>query len=973
MNRLTKLETLKIRPDEGLSIHYRGKTFQGVEGDTIATALYANGVRVFARSLKYHRPRGLYSLDGECSNTLMSVDGVPNVRAENTPARNGMQVMVQNVKGGNPEFDPMGFMDKLGWAMPAGFYYRLFHKPAKIWPHAARMIRKAAGLGSISSDFQLNGSFDEIYPCTDVCIIGGGPAGMSAALAAAKQNLRVILLENRPWLGGFFDYRPAEFDRGIPMYQRARDLANQVQEDSNIRVFVHTAMVGTYSNNLVTAFQRGGATDSFDERYIEIRAGSVVTATGCIERPLLFENNERPGVMQVGCAHRLARTYGVLPGVTAVFSVGDDLGLEAAIDLSDLGMTALCVADLREDGQNPALENELFRRNIPLFKGWVATRAHGRNTLTQVTLGNVNGLQKQTFGCDVLVASAGLTPVTGPLLLAQAGMRYDSVTGFFLADRLPDKMHAAGRMLGLNHPHAIEASGTLAGLQAAADCGVDAGDALKAVQEELADLPGTVRFSKLAATPAKGNKTFICFDEDVTLHNVDQAMAAGFDVPELIKRYSSAGTGPGQGGVPGHNLALYVRQSQQSLHVDTRPTTVRPPLVPTYLATYAGANHSICKRTPLHDLQIAEDGRMETVGDWRRARRFSGDVHCREEIENVRTNVGMLDASTLGKFRLFGPDALKALQRVYISDMSRITDGKAKYSAMCNEDGCLIDDGVIIQTSANDYYFTTSTGRAGVTAEWIRYHTRFDNWDFSIVNLTDAYGVINIAGPNARAVLSTVTEAAVDNQAFPYMGYRKIEVGGVAVRALRLGFVGELSYELHVPSSWTPYVWELLMEAGRKSGIRNFGLEAQNALRLDKAHIIIGSESEQRTTLHDLGLGFLWYRHKPEAKTVGDAALRHTEKQPGRLKLVGFKMEEPSGSAPRDGSAIVDQRIRGYVCTARSSVALQEVVGLALVDDELAPEGNRLAIYEDGCQGQLVYARVVKKPFYDPTGERLRS
>jgi sarcosine oxidase subunit alpha len=334
--------------------------------------------------------------------------------------------------------------------------------------------------------------------------------------------------------------------------------------------------------------------------------------------------------------------------------------------------------------------------------------------------------------------------------------------------------------------------------------------------------------------------------------------------------------------------------------------------------------------------------------------------------------VGLLDASSLGKFRLFGPGALKALQRVYVSDMSRMPAGRAKYSAMCNDDGCLIDDGVVVQTGENDYYFTTSTGRAGVTAEWIRYHTRFDNWDFSIVNLTDAYGVINIAGPNARAVLSRVTPAAVDNQAFPYMGYREFDVGGVAVRALRLGFVGELSYELHVPSSWMAYVWGLVTAAGREFGIRTFGLEAQNALRLDKGHIIIGSESEQRTTLLDLGLEFLWHRRKPEARTVGDAALRHTEKQSGRLKLVGFKMEDASAQPPRDGSPIVDKRIRGYVCTERYSVALKEPVGMALVEDELAAEGSRLAIYEDGCEGRLIYAVVAKKPFYDPEGERLR-
>ncbi|MBW2356184.1 MAG: aminomethyltransferase family protein, partial [Deltaproteobacteria bacterium] len=265
------------------------------------------------------------------------------------------------------------------------------------------------------------------------------------------------------------------------------------------------------------------------------------------------------------------------------------------------------------------------------------------------------------------------------------------------------------------------------------------------------------------------------------------------------------------------------------------------------------------------------------------------------------------------------------------------------------------------------------TVRAGVTVEWIRYHTRFDDWDFGIVNLTDAYGVINLAGPEARAVLQRVTDADVSNEAFPFMGYREFAVGEVPLRAMRLGFVGELSFELHVPASWMAYVWNLLMDAGKDFGIRPFGLEAQNTLRLEKGHVIIGSESEQRTTLHDVGLGFLWHRDKPWARTVGDAALRQTEHQPGRLKLVGFRMADPSASPPRDGSVIVDRRIRGYVCTARYSVVLKEPVGLALVEDDSSAKGSPLAIYEDGCGGRLIQAVVTETPFYDPEGLRLRS
>ena len=971
MNRLSQLPTLRINPAQKISLNYKRKIYQGIGGDTIATALYANGIRIFSRSLKYHRPRGLYSLDGECSNTRMEINGIPNVCTENTLLKNGMTIKAQNVIG-TAENDLMGFMDRLDWAMPAGFYYRTMHKPAPIWPIALKQVRKAAGLGKISPDFQMKGKYEEIYPKADVCVIGGGPAGMSAALTAAKQGLRVILLESRPWLGGFFDYRAAEYSNGIHLFERARELAKTVSETPNIRRFIHTAMVGAYNNNLITAFQVGGESDHFDERYIEIRADSVVVATGCIERPLLFENNERPGVMQISCAHRLARTYGLLPGEKAVFSIGHDLGLEAALDLSNLGLKISYVADIREDGQDPGLVADLAKKKIRFLRGWVAILAHGNKSVKKVTLSTIQGTHHRDVDCDLLVASAGMTPLTGPLTLAQAQLAYDNHTGFFLPKKLPVKMHAAGRLMGLNDPLSIEASGNLAGLMAAADCGATVEADLKQARETLNDLPGPVRGCKLVQAPVKGRKSFICFDEDTTIKNVEQALEMGFDATELVKRFTAAGTGPGQWGIPGHNLPLFVAQYLEDSTVSARPTTVRSPLVPAFIATYAGRNHDMCKRTPAHDSQKSSGGIMRRSGVWKRARYFSRDSGCREEIENVRNNVGMFDASTLGKFRIWGPDALKALQRVYAGNMSKISDGKVKYAAMCNDDGCIIDDGVVVKRGENDYYFTTSTGRAGNTVEWFRYHTRYDGWDFHMVNLTDAYGVINLAGPNARKVLEKVADTDVSNEAFPFIGYREFTINNeIPVRALRLGFVGELSYELHVPSSYMQSLWGLVAEAGKQFDIQNFGLEAQNVLRMEKGHVIIGSESEQRTTLNDVGLSFLWDRNKTEAKTVGAVALKQTEKQEGRLTLAGFKMENPSHT-PKEGSIIVDSSIRGYVCIARFSFVLKESIGLALVDSPLAKEGTRLQIYEDECKGQHLYGTVVPTPFYDPEGKRLR-
>lgn len=971
MKRLTDIPTLHIDTGETLKLSYLRRSITGVRGDTVATALYAAGVRIFSRSLKYHRPRGLYSLDGECSNTMMEVNGEPNVRTERRLLKDGMKVRPQNIVG-LPEFDLLGFLDRLSVLMPAGWYYRYLHKPESLWPFAAEKIRKAAGIGKLPLEYRTDEIYDEIYPNTDVCVIGGGAAGMAAAVAAANTGLRVILLESRPWLGGCFDYREAAHGGTIRLYEKAGELKHQISQLSNIRVFTGTAMIGTYSNNLITAFQRGTQNDPFDGRYIEIRSGSTVVASGCTERPLIFENNDIPGVMQTSCAHRLAKTWGILPGKAVVFSIGHDLGIEAALDLHDLGMDIACVADIREDGVDRKLIEQLKIRNIPYRQGWVASSAHGKKGLKSVTLKNITGVLQARFSCDILACSAGLTPVSGPLVLAGAKLSYDHTTGYFLPENLPENLHAAGRMLGFEDAAAIECSGRLAGLKAAEDCGIETEQELKAAQQQLHAMPGPVRGTKLVTGPSKTSKAFICFDEDVSIKHINQSIEDGYNVPELIKRYSAAGTGPGQGGISAHNLPLYVAMTGLCPDPQPVPTTVRPPLWPVSMAAYAGSHTDVSRCTPLDEIQTQDGGKMERIGAWRRARRFSGDPFAREEIINVRQNVGILDASTLGKFRIFGPDALKALERVYVGDMTRLTDGKIKYSAMCNQDGCLIDDGVVVRRNENDYYFTTSTARAGQTIEWIRYHTRYDNWNFHIVNLTDALAVINLAGPNARNVLERITDEDVSNTAFPFGGYREFKIKKtIPVRVMRLGFVGELSYELHVPSSYALDLWHLIKDAGSALNIANFGLEAQNTLRLEKGHIIIGSESEQRTTLHDLNMGFLISKHKKAFQTVGMTALEQTEHQPDRLKLAGFRMHDKE-RVPKDGSIVVDTRIRGYVCTARYSHTLDASIGLALVEDGRNDPGSRLDIFEDNCNGQLLKAKIVKLPFYDPEGKRLR-
>ena len=1000
MSRLPPLPTERIDRSRPLGFRWCGRRLEGFAGDTVASALWAAGVRTFGRSFEYHRPRGLYDLEGEGSSQLVSIDGMPNQSAGTTPLREGMVVLPQNVRG-DPRFDPFGFLDRLDRFMPAGFYYRLFHRPDWAARFFMDRMRGLAGLGVLRLDAPDRGERVERYLNADVAVVGGGPAGMSAALEAGRLGLRVCLFERRPWLGGHLDWRVRE---GRPLAGEAAGLADALGRLETVRIFPHAPVTGIWGENLLTGFQRGAAT-ALDETHWECRARAIVVATGSIERPLVFEHNDRPGVMQVDTAIRLARTWGVRPGEAAAFSVGDDLGLEAALDLASLGVEVRVVADARHEGHDGALVDALAAAGIDFRPGWAANRVRGRGRVRGVELAalradsGTRGRSAPSHGperpmrirCDLLVASAGRQPDIGVLSCAGARFRHGDRTRTFELERLPPDVFAAGGLLRLTDLDALTRSGRVAGLEAAAACGVDVAERLTRARAALADRPGPARGSSIVRGPAAepalvaGRKAFLDFDEDGTWKNAAQCAALGFDVPELAKRYGNFGLGPGQYRVPGQNLAMAMAEIAGRPLGAFAATTVRPPVIPPSLATLAGPNHDIHKRTPLHDDQASRGAVFRRAGPWQRARYFSEDRRCMEEIRNVRQNVGLLDSSPLGKFRLWGPDALRALQRVYISDMSRARPGLCTYSAMCNDTGNIVDDGVVVRTGEDEFYLTTSSSRAGSTVEWFRFHTRYDGWNYNVVNLTDALASINVAGPGARQVLGKITSADLSNDAFPYLGYREIEIGdGVAARCLRLGFVGELSYELHVGASHAQYVWDLLLDAGAEFGIRPFGLEAQNCLRAEKGHVIIGTESEQRVTLLDIGMGWLWDREDRASGKVGAAALRHCEGQKGRLKLVGLRIGpaagngsqrfEDDGARPEDGAIVVDgDRIAGFVCTTRFSETLGWQYGLALVEDRLAERGREIDLYESGGRDAArSRATIVSPHFYDPGGERLR-
>ncbi len=962
--------TLRVDLKDKINFKYQGRTMQGFSGDTVATAMAANDIKIFSRSFEYHRPRGLYSMDGESSTCMVQINNIPNIKGEITPLKEGMDIAAQNVLG-SPEWDWLAGIEQLDWLMHPGFYYKMFHKPAWMWPFFTKILRSVAGLGKLRETSQ-QGKFESLFLNCDVCVVGAGPAGISAAIAAADKKLRVILLESRHSLGGFYDWRTAVSPWGEPFYLRSKNLAEAVDSHENIRVFSGTHLTGIFTGNQLTAVRTGQDSDPFDECYLEIRANSVVMATGCKERPLIFENNERPGIMQSSCAHRLARTYGLLPGKRAVFCTADDLMLEAAVDLSDMGLKIAAVADIRTDGYDTHLVDALKKRQIPFISEAVVCDTKGKKGIKKVLVKDGNG-KPFWFECDLLVASAGQTPASSPLLMTGTKFSYDKYTGSFLPVKTPDKIHAAGRLTGLEHPEAIEESGRLAGLKASADLGISLSTDIIKTEKKLTGFSFCNPRQIVIRSPGNGHKSFVCFDEDVTVKDIYHTADEGFDSVELCKRYSTAGMGPGQSGIPGENLPLILAQYHQKEPGSVSPSKVRSPLRPMLLGTLAGKHYHCMKQTPLRKIQQQMGGGFIRAGKWERVQHFGHDPSGAQEISNVHTNVGLMDVSTLGKFRIFGKDALKVLQRMFTGDLSQLKLNQMKYAAQCNEDGCLIDDGMVIKRGNTDYYFTTTSARAAGTAEWFDYHTRFENWDYHIINLTDVWGAINLAGPKSTGLLERVLNFQKSDENLLSGKYFESKISGnIPVRILRVGFVADPSWEIHAPAASIEHVWETLLREGKEFGIKPFGLEAQNVLRIERGHIIIGDDTELRTNLLDLGLGFLWDKNKTGTKTVGAPALHNAESQKGRMKLIGFKTNNPSQTPPA-GAVIVDTEVCGYVTSSRYSAKLKQSIGMALVEEKFAELGTPLKIFIGGPKRVQLDAVVHKRAFLQTDTASLNS
>jgi sarcosine oxidase subunit alpha len=923
---------------------FDGRTIPAQPGQSIAAALYAAGVRTFTRSFKYHRPRGLFCVSGDCPNCLMQVDGRPNVRTCIEPARQGQVVRHQNAWP-SLGFDVLRVFDKLDRFLPVGFYYKHFHKPAWLWPVFEYVVRHIAGLGRIDVHARPERDEDVEYLHADVCVVGAGPAGLAAAAEAAGAGTAVLLLERRPELGGHLRY-----DAAAPA-QLSKLLA-AVEAQPQVRVLTGTSVFGLYEGHLLGAYQ--------GNRLLQIRARQVIVCTGGRQRPFVFRNNDLPGIFLGNGVLRLARLDRVIAGRVAVVLTDNDDGQRLAGQLTELGITVAAVVDERPAAEATVSGDRRWKTLAPAS----IREACGRSHLRAVRVAGPGGVE-QEIPCDLLCLVSKLLPANE--LLYQGGVRFRCESGCWRPTSQVPGLWAAGAAAGTWGLSAQIEEGRRRGAEAAAALHPDGSPVCSGPIHRAWGSAGPMNRATTNGEDSRPNgKAFICLCEDVTEKDLYQAIAEGFDHIETLKRYSTVNMGPCQGKMCGQAaIETCARVTGRDVNA-VGATTSRPPVVPVPLGVLAaGQQFHPVRRTALHHWHAAAGARLLPVGLWQRPESYGDPV---AEVRAVRNAVGLIDVSTLGKIEIAGADAVELLERVYLGSWRKLAAGKARYDAMCTEEGILFDDGIGCRLGPNRFYLTATTGNAEGVFQWLEMWKAVWGLDVTLLNQTSALAGMNLAGPRSREVLSQLAAIDLSPRAFPFMAIRDGEVAGVPCRLLRPGFVGELAYEIHCPSTHAWHLWEALLAAGARFGLRPFGVEAQRILRLEKGFLLLGHDTDALANPLEAGLGSMVNFDKPDF--IGRDILLRAKAMPPRSRLVGFQMVD-SRVVPPEGSQVVEQgRPVGRVTSARFSPTLERSIGLAWIPASRSAPGDP---FEIRCPEGILPAEVASLPFFDPQGQHLRS
>jgi sarcosine oxidase, subunit alpha len=932
-----------------LRFRFEDRDYQGYSGDTISSALAAAGVPYLGRSFKYHRPRGILSFANHDSNSLFQV-GAPNVRGDVTLLRDGMRVSAVNTFGGLTR-DKARVLDRFARLLPVGFYYKAFHSK-RLFPRWERMFRAFTGLGEVNLGAGRE-TTPKQYGFSDVLVIGAGPSGLAAALAAAEAGARVALVDEAIKIAG----------NGAP-----RPLVRAVHDSPGITRFPSTVAAGYYADHWVAL--------ASSDRLTKMRARAVVFATGVIEQPAVFRNNDLPGVMLASGAARLLARYGVSPGRRVVIVAANLEAYATCLELLARDIPVAAIVDLRPVSDRDTAVAACIARGVSVMQ------AHAPYEAVQGPDGTVAGLavarlkeggeidlsSLRHIDCDAVLMSVGWAPAAQLLLQAGGTSRFAEELQQFVPEDLPAGIFAAGRMNGVYDLESRLADGRRAGSQAAAHAGF--GKPANGAVARGTRCPSH-RFPIIDHPKAKN---FVDFDEDLQVKDLENAAQEGFDSSELLKRYSTVGMGPSQGKHSNMN-ALRVLARWRGIGVEELGlTTARPMYHPVPMKLLAGRSFHPERRTPIDAQHAAQGAVWMPAGNWRRPEYYavSGETRAQSierEVQAVRTAVGLIDVGTLGKIEIYGPASAEFLDRAYAGRFSDLKAGMTRYGLMLDESGVIIDDGVIARLAEERFYFTTTTGGSATVFRELQRLNALWGLDCALVNVTGHRAAFNFAGPSSREILQRLTDIDLRDDVFPYLAVRAGQVAGAAARLLRVGFVGELGYEIHVAASRGPQVWQALCEAGTPRNLRPFGVEAQRVLRLEKGHLIVGQDTDGLTD--PIEANAMWAVAMKKPFFIGQRSLRILQARGPRQKLMGIEVE---GEAPglRECHLVIDQgEIAGRVTSATRSKTLGKVVGLAMLAPRLAEAGRQIQIRIDG--GAMLAARVAAATFYDPKNLRQRT